>query len=583
MSRRGALAGRRPAGESLKIVLNDLVSLTSTTDPEIESLTRTFEKLAGQSSRILGLASKVVECIEDDGVRSVLPTVRALGSAGISFVESRLEATHGISETAAVEMNVLQRLSKMTRSQSGIALRTRVLAMMTNIERGRLGNSGAAFAYLASELSTFSQLLCDDTDELECRTDARRVATEATIRVLALELPRLTAELIRIRAELGSDFVLLESSLAELGSIPAQFKLGVEDIAGQIAGAVAAIQVYDITHQQIEHVRLAIRDIAVQVCAVEKRRTRNSQDRASTSLGITIQIYQLQQVRESVANWMSRIKDCLNGMLKVSAANLAGITPIVRARESEISARLDHIDLLERESKLQSEVICRTIGEHSTLIRLIDEQVKRAAVTRQTLHLLSLNTIVEADRLGTQANAVLEIGSGISDLSLEWGRITDQSGQARRDISELVERIEVLKTTFLQAEEQKLQRARMRARAGLERLQAASEFATKQTRDIELGLDAMKATAGGITKSVEVLDRSYRQLDEVLNCLRDAQHQLEAVPSEAPGERHLELIRQQFSASYTTEVEREVLDAALGGTALPPPQPSLEGNGVELF
>ena len=92
MSRRGALAGRRPAGETLKIVLDDLVSLTSTTDPEIESLTRTFEKLAGQSSRILGLASKIVECIEDDGVRSVLPTVRALGSAGISFVESRLRS-----------------------------------------------------------------------------------------------------------------------------------------------------------------------------------------------------------------------------------------------------------------------------------------------------------------------------------------------------------------------------------------------------------------------------------------------------------------------------------------------------------
>ena len=80
-------------------------------------------------------------------------------------------------------------------------------------------------------------------------------------------------------------------------------------------------------------------------------------------------------------------------------------------------------------------MICRTIGEHSTLLRLIDEQVKKAAVTRQTLHLLSLNTIVEADRLGAQANAVLEIGSGISDLSLEWARITDQSGQALQEIS----------------------------------------------------------------------------------------------------------------------------------------------------
>jgi hypothetical protein len=42
-------------------------------------------------------------------------------------------------------------------------------------------------------------------------------------------------------------------------------------------------------------------------------------------------------------------------------------------------------------------------------------------------------------------------------------------------------------------------------------------------------------------------------------------------------------MKHHFSASYTTEVERNVLQAALGGTALQPVQQSLEGNGVELF
>ena len=153
--------------------------------------------------------------------------------------------------------------------------------MMTNIERGRLGNSGAAFAYLASELSTFSKLLCEDTDELERRTDARRVATEATNRVLALELPRLTAELIRIRAELGSDFVLLESSLAELGSIPAQFKLGVEEIAGQIAGAVAAIQVLRHHPPADRACPARDRDIAALLRAVRKTSDQEFAGRAS--------------------------------------------------------------------------------------------------------------------------------------------------------------------------------------------------------------------------------------------------------------------------------------------------------------
>jgi chemotaxis protein histidine kinase CheA len=38
-----------------------------------------------------------------------------------------------------------------------------------------------------------------------------------------------------------------------------------------------------------------------------------------------------------------------------------------------------------------------------------------------------------------------------------------------------------------------------------------------------------------------------------------------------------------FAASYTTEVERDVLHAALRGTAMPVAQQSFAGNTVELF
>jgi hypothetical protein len=42
-------------------------------------------------------------------------------------------------------------------------------------------------------------------------------------------------------------------------------------------------------------------------------------------------------------------------------------------------------------------------------------------------------------------------------------------------------------------------------------------------------------------------------------------------------------VEQLFSASYTTEMERDVLHAALRGTALPVGQPTFAGNSVELF
>lgn len=577
------IAGRESAREGMQISRDSLASVVSASDREIESLTRTFEELAGQSSKILGFASAIVEYIEGDGVRSVLPAVRALGCAGISSVESRLESTRGLLETAAAEVKLLRGLSKLARSQSGISLRTRVLAMMANIEMGRLGTAGAAFEYLAGELSNFSKMLSEDTDELERGTYDRGVAIEATNRVLTEEAPRLAEELSRIRIEIETELRLLESGLADLASIPAQFKGCVGQIAAQIAGAVAAIQSYDITRQQIEHVHKAIAHIATQVSDGRSRRSRDSRERCRVSLGITIQIHQLRHIRETVASWMSRIRDCLQVMLKVSASNLAGISLIVKEREREILARLAHIDLLESQSKVQSELICRNAGEHSTLLRLIDEQVKKATVTRQTLHLLSLNTIVEAERLGAQANAVLEIGSGISDLSVEWSRITDQSGQALRNISILVERIDVLLVSFSEAEGQTLRDAQVRVWAGLQSLHSTSEFATSQTGKIELVLEEMKVNASGITKSVDVLDQAYRQLDDILSQLQRVKLQLETDSPEVPGDADRDDATEHFSASYTTEIEREVLRAALGRAALPAAQQSLEGNGVELF
>jgi hypothetical protein len=581
MNFRVAFARRESAGNRMQVARDGLSSVINASESEIESLARTFAKLAGESSRVLGLTSKIVDCIADDGVTSVLPTLRALGLVEMGLVESKLQAMCGILETTGIETNVLHQLSAVTGSQSGIALKTRILAMMTNVEVGRLGSLGTSFEYLASELNNVSRKVSEDTDDLERHTQERRTAIVATNRVLASEVPRLAEELASIKIKLEEDLAVLESGLVRLGSIPMEFSACVEKIGVQIAGAVTAIQSYDITLQQLNHVCEAIGDMAREVPA--RRFRRKGSERSRYSLGITIQVFQLRQIRETVANWISQVRDCLEAMLEISAAEMASISPMVRARESEVSARLDHIEWMRSESKAHSSEICRAMGDHSRLVKLIDGQVKTAAVTRQTLHLLSLNAIVEGDSLGAQANAVLEIGNGISDLTREWGSITDQSDLAMQAISELVLRIKDLMASFSDTEDEKLLQAQAQARAGLKRLQAASEFAARQSRDIELGLGSMKFMTVGIVKSIDVLEASYRQIDGVLSVLQSVQVELEANPSEAWDDHERDAIKQHFSASYTTEIEREVLRVALGGTALPPAQQMLEGNGVELF
>jgi hypothetical protein len=68
-----------------------------------------------------------------------------------------------------------------------------------------------------------------------------------------------------------------------------------------------------------------------------------------------------------------------------------------------------------------------------------------------------------------------------------------------------------------------------------------------------------------------------------LSSLQSAQRQLQDSHSGTVDGRDVTEMEQLYSASYTTEVEREVLHAALSGTALPVAQAALAGNGVELF
>jgi hypothetical protein len=551
-------------------------------EAEIGSLTQVFEELATQTSTILSLASAIVACIEDESVVSALPKVRTLGAAAGGFVEARLRATHGILDTVATEMTLLRQLSGVSRSQSVIALKTRVLTMMTNIEVGRLGAAGTGFQYLAIELAKFSAWLTEGTDELELHTEARRLAIDATKRVLVSELPHLAGEFARIDADLGDDLKALEAGLMELFAMPTQFKICVKEIAAQIAGVIAAVQSYDITRQQLEHVHQALARMRSGMRGEGGRRW-DARERSRAYAGIAIQVFQLQHINGTVANWTSQIRACMQVILKVSASELLGMGPMVFEQEREIAAKLAHVELLESQSKGYSERIRRTVGEHASLVQLIDHQVKNARVVRQLLHLLSLNSIVEASRLGAQANPILELGNGISELSVEWSRITGQSEDARQEMLKLVERIGHMMETFSEAGDETLRVAETETRGSLHSLHTAAEFAARQARDIQLALEKMQAMGIGIARSGDVLDAAYGQIEGILSSLEGAQRLLQDGHSGIEDGCDAAEMEQLYSASYTTEAEREVLHAALGGTALPVAQAALGGNGVELF
>ena len=370
--------------------------------------------------------------------------------------------------------------------------------------------------------------------------------------------------------------------MTQLSRTPVRFKMCVEDIARQIAGMVAAIQAHDITRQQIEHVQEAF-----VLMAARMRGAENSENGADRELprvygALTIQIYQLRTIKETVASWTSQVRTCMGDIMRVSASEVVGIGPMVLEQEREVSSQLTHIELLERESQAYSGRIQSNLGGLSNLMQLVSEHLQRSKSIGDRLRLLAFNSIIEASHLGTQADTILAISKSIKEVSAEWNQVTDESGQAMQEILNLVKQTNEVMKTFSEAGNERLREAQAQTRACLDNLRTAAASAAKQAQDMKVATEKMQAKSAEAGSTGD-LDACFGRIDSVATAIEELIRQLE-IDHPAVKERcDAAEVEQLFSALYTTEMERAVLHAALGGKAMPAVQQTFAGNSVELF
>ena len=503
--------------EVLRRAKDELATLGRTAATEIESVVRAFENIAGHAETILSLAGAIVGCVEGESVNSVLPKVQTLGATAKQCIGERVQATARILEAVSMEGRVLRQLSEVTRGQEAIALETRALSILTNVEVARLGAEGEGFEYLARELAGFSKSVAEDTHEIACHRDAHAVAVEETRRVLTSELPRLRKEFARMEEALGEALSAVTSALERLSRTPLRFRECVKDVAREIAGVVTAIQAHDITRQQIEHVQEALTLIAARVSGAGDQEDGPANELGTAYAGLTIQAYQLRSSRETVAGWAAQIRTCIEGILKVSASEVVGIGPAVLEGERNISAELAHIEKLERDSLAYSENIQRTFGGLASLVQLVSDHLKRSTSIRDHLQLLTFNSIIEANRLGRRAAAILAIANSIKDISAGWAQVTSQSEHSMQEVKSLEQGTGELMGVFSAARNAQLREAQKETGSGLEALRAAADFAARQAQETQGSTEKMQAETSEVERSVGLFDSCFSRIDAVVN------------------------------------------------------------------
>jgi chromosome segregation ATPase len=577
-----SIATKPEVAETLEQAEGELLALMAASESEISAVAQGFEDLAHDTDTILRLAGGIVGCVEDEKVLSVLPKVKTLGETAKLFIRERLEATSGILETVTEEAKLLERLSHLTRGQRAIARETQTLSVLTNIEVARLGELGAGFQYLAHELDSFSQSVVTSIKDLTSHTEERKRSVEETKRMLATGLPRIQQEFARIEGDLENALAVVDSSQEQLARAPMQFRGCVEEIAGQIAGVVSAVQGHDITRQQLEHVNEALHWMTEKIGDVEED-PQELPETPDIAAGLLIQIYQLRSIQETVGHWLMQIRQCMDGILRISSSELVGIGPLVLEQERELSAQLVRIEGIERECETDNAEVQATFAGLSSLMQLVGEHLEKSRYVRDRLQLLTFNSIIEASRLGSQADAILEISQSIKRISTSWSEMTDRSAQSMDEILKLVGQAKAGMQSFSEGGKEGLGAARAETSAGLENLRQAAQFAAGQAAEVEAATGRLQSRLAKVGDARDRLDTCFAQIGAVLSKVEQIQRQWEADCPRALDRCDRQKAEALFSATYTTEVERHLLRAALFGTPIPTVEENLAGNDVELF
>ncbi|MGA7155362.1 MAG: hypothetical protein WBY53_00865 [Acidobacteriaceae bacterium] len=561
----------------------DLRWLLATTEETVNKLVSSFQAMAGRIDSILRAASRMIAQVEEESIDSVRAGVDGLGVAARQIVKQRMQAINGILQTVTGEGELLRKLSMITDGQAKIALTIKALTVHTKIEIGHLGAVGLGFDYLAHELDDFSKSLAQSTERLTGRTESRWAENERARSILCNELPHLYEDMAQMEDHLRKDVEILNAGLYQLACLPPQFRASAEGIARDIATVVVAFQSQDITRQQMEHVRDALKLIADVSSSYDGVSSEELEDVRHAYAGILIQTHQLRSIEVTIVSWMTSVRECTASIYAISGADLASIGPLVLEQERMMSAQLSDIERIEQESMVCSGSIDRTLSGISGLSELVREELKSSESARSRLRMLTFNSVIEASSLGARADTICVIADGISEVSTEWSRIAQQSGDALQQILVLAETASAGMKTFSASGDARFSLTREAATNALAQLRAIASFAAVESETITSLARVMCAESKAISETCDLLDGCFQRISSIETDLEGLRREIESNHPGIAQAFDAERAERQFSAAYTTQSERDVLRAALYGTILVNSETSSAGNDVELF
>jgi hypothetical protein len=556
-----------------------LESVLTTTGEDIRAVATQFENLAAKVESVLKLTSTIVDCVREDWMQSIVPMARTLDAAARRFITERVESIAAIGMVFTGEAGMIENLLTLTAEQRSIAREGKTLGVLASIEVARLGVDGCRFEYMARELAEFSAMVSSGADEVRTEAVQRHASLIDRRRKLNLSFQRRREYFSNIESELGNAIAAMETALAQLAHIPADFQQCVAVIAADISSVVEAVQMQDATRQQTEHVLGALIRVSEEI--ESSGPPYNGVD-ARSSVILNVQGLQIENARSTTEEWISKINRCLENILNVSSSDVVDIGARILAQEHCLSTQLAHIERLERECEADDADIENCLGGLGELMRITKTHLEHSRLARDRMRLLNFNSMIEARHLGSQATSVLEITRNIGRISTGWSELTDRSGDTLEAMLTSSARADEAHRTTTRASKADLGNAQKQSQVGLRALSHAAVIANCNGEKIEVAVAALHneiAALGRIAerlmRSVTTLAKARGEIDQAAEVRRSSVADLK--------ESERKQIETECTAAYTCELERRILRAALFGEAMPAEGAAGTFNDVELF
>lgn len=561
---------------TLEALAASLGAMESDCGSVVEELSHQFQSLANGVSELLRLAGLAAATIEAGAICSIPAKVETLVACAESFVSERLSANSAVSDVVRSEQELIHALMRVHASHGSVAQQIRLLTVLTGMEIARLDDAGSGFRYLVRELYAAADTVASAAREFSARAGSRNRAIDGMQRRMAFSLPRLRKQFQVIGKQLQQGLLDVRVSVEELSACPAEFKACVETVAARISGVVAAIQSHDITRQQNEHVRDALAGMASLL-----RAEGSEPNPEEIALMLRVQTLQLENIRQTMSAWSAQIDACLESILEVSQSRLERVAPMVLGHEKQLFQRLVEIESIEKECQNDSVEVEEAFSGLSSLLALVSDNSQTSRITRDRLKLLSFNSVIESRNLGGKTGVMLEISRNITRIASEWGDIAQESASIQAEIQQLMDQAQAAIGVLTRNEHHELRAARLDIVSALDELRGAAQSNVANaasmgtlTALLHAQIDSARSLSRSLRAATMQMGRSIEELEAL-----EAGMQVSAAGQTCD----LAALEAAYSATYTTEIERGILRAALYGQALPTGAAEMAGNDVELF